>query len=460
MSTLRPNILGKSAKAWLAIASVLLAPGKIFSQEQQPDAADDEKAAQVEPLALTVLGLEFLHASSAQKQKDLPDLFEPSPKDPKKWQYRGEVFLMPLKEQGKNQNDADDKRYVWLNYPVTRGKFYIQYRADRNQPKTERIYGPFDGDPFEQLKLEDLMAARLKAEYSPDDLYRIKLMLRTNDAKMAARALRLMQAAIECDSPAVRTSILREVRQTAKEFVETIQTHGLDAELEKLQDNIKAAEANLEKLVAEIPDQEYQTPGDSKIAMPNQISKEAWAHAVNGLRVAAMPRLDTVAVGEKLPITLVVENVSDHDIKFSFSDVMQGSRTEVRHPNQNNLQTDTVWYSGISPIQRFVLRPGEQVALAHVSLKVVEKRNTGDHSFGCTAVIDAEAAKPQSNVYQVRYSIPLANGESWHRGADGIMSPCFARQRGVERHVDEQFRRCNDYTARRKAEIGRPAEDG
>jgi hypothetical protein len=89
------------------------------------------------------------------------------------------------------------------------------------------------------------MAARLKAEYSPDDLYRIKLMLRTQDAKMAARALRLMQPAIECDSPAVRTSILREVRQMLKDSAEAIKTHSLESEAAKLQENIQAAEANI-----------------------------------------------------------------------------------------------------------------------------------------------------------------------------------------------------------------------
>ena len=416
MGRLRPNIVRKIAKSCLVLVFVLLVPGMGYSQEQAPPVKVDA----VQAHSLSILGLDFSQAPSAQKPQNLPDLFEPSPRDPKKWQSRGEVFMMPLKEPGQNLND-DDKRYIWLHYPVTRGKFYIQYRSDRNQPQTERTYGPFEGDPFEKLQLEALMAARLKAEYSPDDLYRIKLMLRTQDAKMAARTLRLMQPAIECDSPAVRTSILREVRQMLKDSAEAIKTHSLESEAAKLQENIQAAEANIEKLVAEIPDEQYQAPGESKVAMPNAIPKEAWGPDINGLRAAAAPRLESFAVGEKLPITLVVENVSDHDIKFSFSDLPQAARAEVRHPNQNALKTDTVLYTGISPLQRYVLKPGEQVALAHVSLKVTEKAGGDERPYGCTVVVDPDAAKLRDNVYQVRYSVPLANGEHWSRGADGIM---------------------------------------
>jgi len=246
-------------------------------------------------------------------------------------------------------------------------------------------------------------------------------MLKTQDATLSNRALRLAGAAIECtDSPIVE-NVIREIRQILKVNSATIDKLNLQAEKLTLEQHIAAAQAELEKLVAEIPDAQYASPADSKKELPAAIPQEAWGKAVDGLRAAAIPKQNSVALGTDLPLTLVVENVSDHDIKFSCSDVIQSARVEVLNSRNQPLPADTSWFSGWPVLEHMQLKPGESVALARVSIKVVSQRPGGDiGAIGRSLIVDANRDAAASE-YRIRYNVPLATGSSWSRGEDGVM---------------------------------------
>ena len=96
-----------------------------------------------------VMGIDLSEEPWVVHPKGCPDLYEPS--EPLgNYQLRKGVFEMPL-------NDT-----TWLGYSVPAGKYFFEYRTDRTKPETERTYGPFVGDPFEKLKLEDFLAKQIQ----------------------------------------------------------------------------------------------------------------------------------------------------------------------------------------------------------------------------------------------------------------------------------------------------------
>jgi hypothetical protein len=382
---------------------------------------------------LVVMGLDLSNANFVRSEKDAPDIYEKSGKQ------RTDVFIMSLETiepaTAAAQPRPPSGESIWLKYATSVNRFYIEYRSDRSKPETERIYGPFAGDPFERFRLEPVIAARLRAGYSPNDLLSIGRMLKTQNATLSKRAMRLSQAAIECRDWAIVENVIREIRQRLDDNAATIDKLDLQAEKLALEQNISAAEAELEKLVVEIPEAQYPRPADSKNKLPAAIPQEAWGKAVDGLRAAAVPKQNSMTLSTDLPLTLVVENTSDHDIKFSFSDVIQSARVEVQSSQNQPLQADTSWFSGWAAVERVLLKPGESVALARVSVKVVSQRPGGDiGAIGRSLVIDDHRGAAASAAYQVRYTVPLATGSSWHRGEDGVMrriSPAKGEWKGT-----------------------------
>lgn len=384
----------------------------LAAQEAVTDRPDDK--------ALVIMGLDLSDASFVRSERDVPDIYEPSGKQ------RADVFIMPLEPSEPATTAAKPpsptSESIWLKYATSVSRFYIEYRSDRNKPDTQRIYGPFAGDPFERFRLEPVIAARLSARYSPNDLQSIGRMLRTQDATLSQRALRLAQAAIECQETTILESIVADIRRMLKENAATIKKLDLQAGADKLEEHMKEVDAKLEALTVEIPDSQYVKAADIHHPLPDSIPESSWSEPLNGLRAAAVPKQDTVAVGDDLPIILVVENTSNHDIKFSFSDLIQSARAEVANSKQQPIQTNTSWFSGWAALERFILKPGERVALGSVTLRCVPQLGNNPRRAGPgeTEFFDAHR-DGASRAYQVRYTVPLATGSRWQRGDDGVM---------------------------------------
>jgi hypothetical protein len=361
-----------------------------------------------------VMGLDLSSAPSRTRSRDLPDLFEPSPEQPGKLRGRRDVFPMPLTK--------DRTKSIWLKYPVTLGRFYIQYRSDRSKPETERTYGPFDGDPFERFKLEEIMTGRLQSSYSPDDIFRIKLMLRTDDVAMAHRAARLMHATLAAETSAREKRLyLHSFREILKDFAATFEKHALDDEVRGMKGQLASLEAEIEALTAVIPDEQYTTAEAIKDKLTAEIPARAWGESHKGLRLAAVPDPDSVKLGELIPFKVIVENAGDQTVKFSAFGLLQSARADVRRTNGDQVETRTTLFTGVSPIERYLIRPSERVVVVQPSIMVVEKLEGSPSRPGCTMVPLPGNTDLRNHVYVVRYSIRLGGNESWSRGDDGVM---------------------------------------
>jgi hypothetical protein len=315
------------------------------------------------------------------------------------WRQVKGVYQMPLDE------------HAWLKYPVAKGRWYIEYRDDREKPETERTYGPFEGDPFERFGLEEKMAARLKEEvHSADDVYRIALMLKNGDRHLVARAFRLMHVALTDDSPIhQRQNYLPQFRKFLEDYKDAAATRSEDAA--KIAARIAALEKEIDDLTLEFPRAEYASPDPTVMAT---VPETAWGEDLNGLRFASPAEPAKAKLGEAVAFTLVVENVSDRDIKFSARDLLQDSQVEALAADGRQVDVRKIWYSGWPPIDRYWLKPGERIVLAKPTIKFVASA-IEEHAPGESQAIAAPGE------YRVRYSIGLSQGAAWFRQDDGVM---------------------------------------
>jgi hypothetical protein len=370
-----------------------------------------------------VMGLDLTSAPVVKSVKDIPDIYEPDPKQPGKWREKSEVFSMPLGRsatENPTMGQGHEPESIWLKYPTSLNRFYIQYRSDRNKPETERTYGPYAGYPLDRMNLERVMADRLQAQYSPDDINRIRQMFKTQNSKLIGRAMLLMQAAIDCKEPSTAEIYLREIEQIAKANSATIEKLDLKAESAKLDESIAAKRKMLDELVASFPDTAYASAERPQFKLP-EIPPGAWGKDVNGLRAAAVPVQKSVALKTELPFDIVLENTSDHDIRFSFRDMMQSVLPEIQDSKGKNIVVGRTFFSGWAAIQRFILKPNERLAVARVTIQPVTKREGVNPNIGCTLLVDKNLADAPATEYRIKYEVPIATGTSWSGGEDGVM---------------------------------------
>lgn len=353
---------------------------------------------------LEIHGVKFSEARVAKDLKDLPDLYEPDKDQPTRWAQRKEVFDMPL---------ADN---IWLKFPASKGRFYIQYRDDRNKPETERTYGPIEGDPFVKMQLEEKMLERLKKDYAPDDYYRMRLMVRTQEKGLIERALRLVIGSCEGDGEiSMRESMLPALKEVLEQGAAGFKEYGLEQQVEVAKKRIAAIEAKIADLTVTLPDEEYQ-PGEAADSLvAKSIPAEAWTKPNQGLAIAVIPTATEVAIGDSIGIQVIAKNMTEKPIKFGSHDLTQGVRPRLKDAAGKDVAVRSSFFTGLSPIHRHILKPGEVLILVVPTVKFVSKGTAAEAGFG-DSVAPVEPGK-----YQVQFEFHLPGGGSWSRGTDGVM---------------------------------------
>ena len=150
---------------------------------------------------------------------------------------REQVFQMQL--IARDQPDS-----AWLRYPPQSGRFYIDYRPNRKDSRSGKLYGPIEGDPFELMNLDQEMLEKARSDKPKSDLYyRMKLMLRTNDPGLSRRAFRLMYRMLDKDVDGyLLEQNLKQVLPMRKEFEETLAAHIRGPLMEGFAQRLEAAE--------------------------------------------------------------------------------------------------------------------------------------------------------------------------------------------------------------------------
>ena len=305
------------------------------TREDPPGDRAVEKTQKRVAIQDVVRGVDFLRVKEVRFEEALrhtPELHVPDPKNPGTWDRPKNVFPMPLGE------------HTWLKYPAGSGHFYIEHRPD-GSPDSELLYGPIEGDPFEVLKLDDFFREKLKFDSnigSSDPVYRLRLMFRTAEPSLMQRAWQFIEPVLSRkfsnrNEPGFfeRLAILEIARDGLREQVAANKSAELVDLGQRMRDVIGAAEASVDAINDSVPDASYQSATYLQPKIQAQLPDALWGKPVSGLRLGLVPResgpdseWDALPADASLPTTikakpgeplhflLMVENVSDAEIKF------------------------------------------------------------------------------------------------------------------------------------------------
>lgn len=360
------------------------------------DKNPDEKLQPQVSIQDVVRGVDFskvkVHGHDEESLRQLPDLHVPDPKNPGALKSPKNVFPMPLGE------------HTWLMFPAGSGRFYIEHRPD-GTPQSELIYGPIDGDPFEVLKLDDLFRERLKPGANEGDpRYRLTLMLHTGDPQLIRRAWRLVEPELAPQStddekgppdgePAARYSdrdewrgnrleSLERVREALRDEAETFRKPELSDVATQIRETVAAVEAVIDAINDSVPDESYQSATYLQPKIQAKLPDALWGKPVSGLRLglvptnsgpagadwntlpadAGLPTLIIARPGEPLHYLLMVENVSDQEIKFSGYTTGEDIARSIEIPDRHGkpVMYDSLHTTIPHTINHWRLKPGER----------------------------------------------------------------------------------------------------
>ena len=354
-----------------------------------------------EPRAFEGINLDEL--KETQQLKDMPEIYEPA--NGRQFQLRRAVVQLPLGE-------------AWITFNPERRVSYVNKVPGQIAAS---YFGPIAGDAFEIFKLEEKFIAKLRADLALDIASRIDHMLRAGNETLRERALRIMTAGLAADIAAeTRANHLPKFRELAAKLT--------GDDVAPLRAAIAATEKRIDELTDTLPDSEY-SPGNDELAGQGNLQDwmkpgrpvpdSAWGKPLNGLRAAAVFSTTNAALGEEITVWLLVENVSNKEIRFGSSDVTQDAHPKVTRADGKDVQANGVWYSGLAPVEHHRLKPGERLTLAKKRLLFDNKDGAKDIGFG------GNRANTPPGTYQVRYESVLSTGSAWHRKEDGLMRKVF-----------------------------------
>ena len=261
----------------------------------------------------TFEGVKLDELKETQQLKDMPEIYERDPANGRRFQLRRAVVQLPLGE-------------AWITFNPERRVSYVNKVPGEIAAS---YFGPIAGDAFEIFKLEEKFIAKLRAaDYAGDVPYRIELMLRTGDATLRARVLRLMTAGLAADLAAeTRANHLPKFKELAAKLT--------GDEAAPLLAAIVQTEKRIDELTDTLPDSDY-SPGNDELARQGKlpdgmkptvaVPDSAWGQPVNGLRAAAVFSTTNATLGDEITVWLLVENSGDKEIRFGCSDVVQSAR--------------------------------------------------------------------------------------------------------------------------------------
>jgi hypothetical protein len=351
--------------------------------------------------ARTFEGVNLDDLRQAQQMRDLLEIYERDPANRRRYRLQTNVVQLPLGA-------------AWLTFNAERAVSYLNKVPGEN---AATFFGPIAGDAFELFHLEDRFIAQLREDYAGDVSYRLDLMLRTSHETLRERALRIMTAGLAADIPAeIRANHVAKFKQLSAELE--------GGDVGPLREAIAQTEQRIEELTVTFPADVY-TPGNDELARQGKlldwmkpgvpVPDAAWGKVQEGLRAAAVfstvaPRLD-----QEVSVWLLVENTSTQEVRFASSDVMQSAQPRIRRADGTQVEPSSSWFTGLSPIERHKLRPGERLTLAKKTLSFGNKNGADRAGFGSSRV----TAGPGE--YWVRYESVLTPGSAWGRQDDGLM---------------------------------------
>jgi hypothetical protein len=153
----------------------------------------------------------------------------------------------------------------------------------------------------------------------------------------------------------------------------------------------------------------------------------------SGLRAVLKlePLRDTYSIGDTIECWFVVQNAGDEPIEFSTLTFIQDAKAEAFDLNDEPIEVQSTWFSGVSPHAHFRLAPGEQVEIRASSIGI----GKGEFSHPVGTVIEAKAGDICR--LQFEFKIPGVQGSD---GSGRVTVPAAGEWIGRMKTGEVQFR--------------------
>lgn len=349
--------------------------------------------------------------------KDLPELYQPADSEPGRYVPRPGTLLIRYNPGIVYHNKME---HIWVRYLPAKRRYFIEHRHKLDDPHNDHVFGPYRGNPFQRLpRIEEELFGEFRSnQHVPSLVHR---MLKQRDVDLAGRVLDLVDRALELE---FRIPDKNRLFDSIGRLMDTdwtkLDTMGSYAEkLNSIRQRLTAFKKLVDERTMAFPDSDYSASGRD---LPATIDDKLWGKPVNGLRFAVVLDSMQFQPGAKVQSTLVVENVSKENIKITVHDLVQGVRPEVNCEGKR-ISIESTWFSGWPPTLRFLIKPGQKVALAQSSLAAYVKEDADKKAasqFGLTRIpVTADKWKAKKKL-TINYTLRIGTSEAWSRGDDDV----------------------------------------
>jgi hypothetical protein len=407
----------------MALSAFLIASYGIIARAQPPATAPIRTG----PF---IRGLDLSSVPFTDSAENNDDLHEHDPDRPHARRLRADVFTLEI-----------DRGWSVM-YAPRRQQFYIRYQAPGivlrgpfHQFGPVRIFGPLLGDPFPVLKLDEMLQGVVTASsdqnHEMDRAVRaMQSLIANGDGPLAMHGLTLMKAVLQKEETLIRKApAILLSRKLIDEHGARIRQQGVIATMADADATLTAMEARLEHISVELPRDRYAAASEVKPAPPTTFLAENWGDAVDGLRAAAVPERTVVATGQAATIYLIIQNVSDHDIRIStLRDLEQSASARLTGPDGTYpLQRQSLFISTV-PIVRFWLKPAEMIVVAEPRVVFESRWDSADNPASAHGT---KFAHGPSGRYRIDYSFAFRPEIVWEQTADGTWLRIKSEWRGT-----------------------------
>lgn len=363
--------------------------------------------------------------------RSLPELYQSDPEGEGKFVRRDNHLLINFDHEQEEGNNE----LIWIIYLPEESRYYVEHRFERNDPNRDRLFGPYEGNPYELLpELEEDLKKRLKSGDS-NATVRMRRMIRQRHPDLTARVARLIDYGLGLEMEITeKNRLVDSLQRIVEANADAFSGEVLEVQLAAIQKQIQAFEQKVDALTMEIPENQYIVIEKAhQVGMPEEIDDALWGEPVDGLRFAVVPETKTLKFKEIVKVTLIVENVGDSNIKICVHDLVQDVRPDITFDGKR-VFTQTTWFSGWPPTNRYLIKPGDRFSLAQSSLSAFQssRPETAQDGFGVTAI--PVKALQFGGAMRVDYTLRIGAGEAWARGEDGVMrvySPAKGEWKGA-----------------------------
>lgn len=340
----------------------------------------DFKKAAVEPKT-SIMGRSLDNVASTTDRSTLTELYEPDGET-----LKANIFEMPLDGAAGNPQ---------LLAPKVGNAYYIS--------QGEKVYGPIESDPAQDLNLYALMRRKLDEVPNREGLAVLERMIKQGNGPLLNLSFRLMGELDEPQVPFDYDEIFYAMVRARIEDDEGPNHLGREAGLgaSKLFTNFHRLRVGWEQHRVQLPENRYQKGSD----MTAENASIIWTdpHA-EGLSIGVSGLQSDLPIGKSIPLEVYIRNDSDETMTFSWpQDANPQMTVFLTDSNGENHASDYRFSGGLEYYDHASLEPGFGIKVVSVDLENFAK----PEEIGSASHVEGQAHNPRLAIPKGSYSVEV-----------------------------------------------------